>query len=63
MTTKKLTRSKSNAVFAGVCSGLAKYFGWDASRVRLVYVLISILSVGFPGTLVYIILWAVMPSD
>jgi phage shock protein C len=63
MNTKKLTRSKNNAVLAGVCSGLAKYFGWDAGRVRLVYVLLSILSVGFPGILVYIILWAVMPSD
>ncbi|HNP20078.1 MAG TPA: PspC domain-containing protein [Fulvivirga sp.] len=63
MSDNKLKRSKSNAVIAGVCSGLAKYFGWDAGRVRLVYVLLSILSAGFPGTLVYIVLWVVMPSD
>jgi phage shock protein C len=63
MSTNRLTRSKSNAVIAGVCAGLARYFGWDAGRVRLVYLLLSIVSIGFPGTLVYIILWIIMPAD
>ena len=61
MTTQKLTRS-SNKVIAGVCSGIADYFGWDPSIVRVLYLLISIFSAAFPGILVYIILWIVMPE-
>lgn len=57
-----LTRSKSR-VIAGVCAGLAEWLGWDVAMVRILYLLLSILSAGFPGTLVYIILWIVMPED
>jgi len=57
---KKLTRS-SNQMIAGVCAGIAEYFGWDVTLVRVIYVLLSIFSAGFPGILVYIILWIVMP--
>lgn len=63
MSTSRLSRSKSNSVIAGVCAGIARNLGWDASRVRLAYVLLSILSVGFPGILVYIILWILMPVE
>ncbi len=59
----KLTRSSSEKVVAGVLGGLAKYFGWDVTLVRLVFVLAAIFSAAFPGLLVYIILWVVMPSD
>jgi phage shock protein PspC (stress-responsive transcriptional regulator) len=59
---KRLERTRER-VFAGVCGGIAKYLGWDAGKVRLLYVLLSILSVGFPGILVYIILWIVMPQE
>ena len=47
---------------AGVCSGLADYFGLNPTVVRVAYLLLSILSVGFPGTLVYVVLWAVIPE-
>jgi phage shock protein PspC (stress-responsive transcriptional regulator) len=57
-----LQRSKRHRVIAGVCGGLAEWLGWDVTLVRIVYVLVSILSVGFPGILVYVILWIVMPS-
>ncbi len=60
---KRLIRSRNNAILGGVCAGIANYIGWDAGRVRLLYVLASIISAGFPGTLVYIILWVAMPSD
>jgi phage shock protein C len=63
MSRNGLSRSKSNVVIAGVCAGIAKSLGWDASRVRLIYVLLSILSAGFPGTLLYIILWILMPQE
>ena len=62
MTTARLTRSNSR-IIAGVCGGIANYLGWDPAMVRLLYVLASILSIGFPGVLVYIILWIVMPQE
>jgi phage shock protein C len=52
-----------NRQIAGVCAGLAAYFGLDASLVRVAYVLISILSAAFPGILVYIVLWLVVPEE
>ncbi len=60
MTTKRLEKSQDK-VIAGVCAGIAEYFGWDPAIVRILYLLISIFSAGFPGILVYIILWIVMP--
>lgn len=60
---KKLSRSGSDKVVAGVCGGLAEWLGWDVTLVRLIYVLISIFSAGFPGFIVYVILWVIMPAD
>ncbi len=60
---KKLTRSSSDKVVAGVCGGLAEWLGWDITLVRLIYVLISIFSAGFPGFIVYVILWVIMPAE
>ena len=60
--TNKLTRSSSNKVLAGVCAGLADYFGLDPTLVRAGYVLLSVLSAAFPGLLVYIILMLVLPE-
>lgn len=50
-------------MIAGVCGGLAHELGWPSGRTRIGYVLLSILSAGFPGILVYIILWFVMPKS
>lgn len=58
----RLSRSR-NKVIAGVCGGLAEWLGWDIAMVRILYLIISILSAAFPGVLVYIILWIVMPDD
>jgi phage shock protein PspC (stress-responsive transcriptional regulator) len=58
---RKLRRSR-NRVIAGVCGGIAEWFGWPAGRTRLAYVLLSILSAAFPGILVYLLLWIVMPD-
>ena len=57
-----LRRSRSNRMIAGVCAGLARWLGWDPTLVRVAYVLVSIFSAAFPGILVYIILWIVMPE-
>jgi len=60
MPNQKLTRS-NDKVIAGVCAGIAEFLGWDVALVRILYILISILSAAFPGIIVYIILWIVMP--
>lgn len=57
-----LYRSRRSAIIAGVCGGIAEWLGWSPTWVRFLYVLISILSVAFPGIIVYIILWIVMPK-
>ncbi|MCK4747302.1 MAG: PspC domain-containing protein [Bacteroidales bacterium] len=62
MNKSQLTRS-NNRVIAGVCGGLAEWLGWDIALVRLLYIIISIFSAGFPGTIAYIILWIVMPEE
>ena len=58
----KLTRSRSDKMIAGVCGGLARHLGWSADRMRIVYVLLSVLSVAFPGIIVYLALWYLMPE-
>ena len=58
-----LQRSNRHKMIAGVCGGLAEWLGWDVTLVRVLYVLVSILSVAFPGILVYVILWFVMPRS
>jgi phage shock protein C len=60
---KQLKRSKSNRMIAGVVSGLAKYIGMDPVLARVIYVLVSVFSAAFPGILVYIILWLVIPEE
>ena len=50
-------------MIAGVCGGLAEWLGWSPAWVRLLYVLVSIFSAAFPGMIVYIILWVVVPND
>ena len=57
---KKLTRSQ-NKMISGVCAGIAEYFEFDPTLVRIAYVLLSFFSAGFPGLLLYIILAIVMP--
>ncbi len=59
----RLYRSESNKMIAGVCAGLAEYLGIDVTLVRILYIVASVVLVGFPGILVYIILWAVMPPE
>jgi len=56
-------RSRDDRIIAGVCGGFAKALGWNSTTVRILYVVVSILSVAFPGTLAYLVLWAVMPQE
>ena len=57
---KKLYRSESDKRIAGVCGGIAEYFEVDATIIRIAF-LILLLPGGFPGLLLYLILWIVVP--
>jgi phage shock protein C len=56
-----LLRSRRDRILGGVCGGIADWLGWSPTWVRVLYVAISILSAAFPGMLVYVVLWIVMP--
>ena len=60
--TTLLRRSVANRHIAGVCGGIGEYFGLDPTMVRVAYALLSILSVAFPGILIYIVLWILIPK-
>lgn len=57
-----LQRSRQQRIIAGVCGGIAEWLGWNATLVRILYVVVSLASAAFPGILVYILLWILMPQ-
>ena len=57
-----LHRSRNHKIIAGVCGGLADWLGWSPTMVRVIFVLVSILSAAFPGLIVYIVMWVLMPK-
>lgn len=59
-TDKRLLRSRSNRTVAGVCAGIAEYFGWDPTMVRVGWIVLTLL--GGSGILLYLILWLVVPE-
>jgi phage shock protein C len=59
---RPLRRSRTNRQIAGVVGGLAEYFRVDATLLRIIYVVGSILSAAFPGVLVYLLLWLLIPE-
>ena len=56
-----LQLSNRYRMIGGVCGGIAEWLGWDVTLVRVLYIVVSVASVAFPGILVYLILWALMP--
>lgn len=60
-TSRPLHRSRRHRVLAGVCGGIADWLGWSPTGVRILYVVGSVVSAAFPGIIVYLILWLVMP--
>ena len=63
MTRGPLRRSRSNRMVAGVVGGLAEWLGIDPTVARVVYVVGSIVSVAFPGLIVYVALWVLIPES
>jgi phage shock protein C len=60
---RPLRRSRRNRMIAGVMGGIAERFGLDPTGLRVVYVIGSIVSAAFPGLLVYVILWLLIPQE
>ena len=58
----RFTRSRRDRMIAGVMGGIARRLGWDANLLRIVFVMVSVLSAAFPGIVVYLILWLLMPQ-
>ncbi len=58
----KLHRSQNNRMIAGVMGGVAEYLGWNPTVTRILFVLVSCLSVAVPGILIYLVLWFIMPN-
>ena len=58
-----LYRSTGQNMIAGVMGGIAERFGWNANLLRIIFVLVSVMSAGFPGILAYLVLWLLMPKQ
>lgn len=58
----RFTRSRRDRMIAGVMGGIARRLGWSPTLLRVVFVLVSVMSAAFPGILVYLILWLLMPQ-
>jgi phage shock protein C len=59
--TRKLYRSRTNRQVAGVCGGLAEYFGVDATLIRVLFVVLAVL--GGSGIVLYLALWIIVPRE
>lgn len=61
MTQRRLTLSDTDKKLAGVCGGIAEYYGIDSTHVRIGYAILTLFAACFPGVLLYLILMFVMP--
>ncbi|CAH0133699.1 PspC domain-containing protein [Stenotrophomonas lactitubi] len=60
---RTLSRSLNDRMIAGVMGGIAHRFGWNPTLVRVLYVVISLASAAFPGILIYLLLWLLIPNE
>lgn len=62
MRNRRLTRTQNDCMIAGVCGGLAHFFGLDPSLVRIAYVFLTLFT-AFCGGIVYVIMWLIVPQE
>jgi phage shock protein C len=62
MEQKRLTRSRTDRMVAGICGGFAEYFQLDASLVRIGVILICLVTAIFPVCVIYGVMWFVIPE-
>lgn len=60
---RPFVRSRHDRMLAGVIGGIAQRYGWNSTLLRAIYVIVSIASVAFPGIIVYLLLWLLMPEE
>ncbi|HEX2986886.1 MAG TPA: PspC domain-containing protein [Chloroflexota bacterium] len=58
---KRLYRSRRERIIAGVCGGMAEYFDVDPTIIRVIWVLGAMVTMFFPGVLLYFVCWAIIP--
>ncbi|WP_173911683.1 PspC domain-containing protein [Acinetobacter sp. Marseille-Q1618] len=58
-----LYRSNRHNMIAGVMGGIAERFGWNVTLLRIIFVLVSCMSAAFPGIIVYLVLWLLIPKQ
>lgn len=63
MNQANLYRSTQSRMVAGVMGGIAARFGWNANLLRIIFVIVSVMSAAFPGILIYLILWLIIPQQ
>lgn len=60
---RTLSRSLNDRMIAGVMGGIAHRFGWNVTLLRVLFVVVSLASAAFPGILVYLLLWLLIPNE
>jgi phage shock protein C len=60
--TKILVRRRKGRMVAGICAGVAGFFGWDVTVVRVVVAVVSVVT-GGTGVLAYLVAWALIPVE
>ena len=63
MANSGLYRSNRHKMIAGVMGGIAERLGWNVTLLRIIFVIISCMSAAFPGILVYLVLWMLIPKQ
>jgi phage shock protein C len=59
--TRKLYRSRTDRKLAGVCGGLAQYFNLDATLIRVLFIVLTVL--GGAGLVIYVAMWIIVPKE
>jgi phage shock protein C len=62
MTSRKLTRSRDDRWIAGICGGIAEHTGIDATLIRVILVIATILGAG-SLVVIYLVCWVVIPKE
>ena len=62
MASRQGLHRSEDRMLAGGCGGIAEWLDWSPTAVRILYVAVSVLSAAFPGILVYLLLWCLMPN-
>lgn len=60
--TKILVRSRKGRMVAGICAGIADYYGLDVTLVRVIVTVVSIIT-GGAGALAYLAAWMIIPDE